>query len=177
MTRLYWHGEPVEAAAPSDPDRKPKKDRSAEARSKPLQSPSKSLQLRLERHERTLASNANEHSSLAGKSNNAASAGSTYGSLNYGDLNGTEVRPALWVSGPNPAVVASEFAEGLEGSVVVEITIDDQGNVVATQLMQGLAPAVDARVIEALQMAHFVPAKRNGVSIASKQDVYYHFPR
>jgi TonB family protein len=131
----------------------------------------------MEKHERVLAAARNERTLESGKSSNPATAGSKYGSLSDGDISGQEIRPALWTSGPNPALAADDFAQGLQGSVIVEITIDEQGNVVATSLLQGLSPAVDARVIEALQMAHFVPAKRNGVSIPSKQDVYYHFPR
>jgi TonB family protein len=176
LARLYWSNDSPDLAA-SDTKSRSKSDHEQTLRSKQLESPSKSLQLRLEKHERVIASNINDHTTDAGRNGKAATAGSQYGSLYDGDLKGSEIRPALWVAGPNPAVAASEFAEGLQGSVIVEITIDDQGNVVATQLLQGLSPAVDSRVIEALQMAHFIPAKRNGVSIPSKQDVYYHFPR
>src|SRR5581483_10882780 len=177
MARLYWSGEDRAAAAAVDESARARKEREQNVRSKQLQSPSKSLQLRLEKHERLIASTANDRTTGTGISHDAKTAGSANGSLNSGDLYGDDVRPALWVGGPNPMVAASEFAEGLEGSVVVEITIDENGNVIATHLLQGLAPAVDGRVIEALQMAHFVPAKRNGVAIASKQDVYYHFPK
>jgi TonB family protein len=176
LARLYWSSEAPDNAA-TDSGHHSKSVREQTIRSKKLDAPSKSLQLRLEKQERTLAANRNDRTSNIGRSRDAATAGSRYGSLADGDLAGTEIRPALWTFGPNPAIAASEFAEGLEGSVIVEITIDDQGNVVGTQLLQGLSSAVDARVIEALQMAHFIPAKRNGVSIASKQDVYYHFPR
>lgn len=175
LARLYWRSENTETA--SDANSSTKKDRDQTLRSKQLQTPSKSLQLRLEKHERQLASNENERALGAGKSRDAATAGSKYGSLNSGDLTGSDVRPALWVGGPNPQVAASIFAEGLDGSVIVEITIDENGKVVATHLLSGLSPEVDARVIEALEMAQFVPAKRNGVSIPSKQDVYYHFPK
>ena len=176
LTRLYWRGDVPDAAA-SDRRAYSQRDNQPAVRSKPLQTPSQSLQLRLEKNERILAANREDHVSKGGVNPRAATAGSQYGSLAYGDITGSEVRPALWTSGPNPAIAASEFAEGLEGSVIVEITIDEQGNVVATQLLQGLSQAVDSRVIEALQMAHFTPAKKNGVSIASKQDVHYHFPR
>ena len=38
-------------------------------------------------------------------------------------------------------------------------------------------PAVDAKVLAALEKWQFTPASKNGVPIPSKQDVYYHFPR
>ncbi|ABF39681.1 TonB-like protein [Candidatus Koribacter versatilis Ellin345] len=176
FARLYLQSDNLNDIA-SEAKSSNKKVTEQNIRSKQLDNPSKSLQLKLEKHERLIASTANNDATGAGKNRAAATAGSTYGSLYSGDLTGPEVRPALWISGPNPAVAASEFAEGLEGSVIVEITIDDEGNVVATHLIQGLSGPVDGRVIEALQMAHFIPAKRNGVSIPSKQDVYYHFPR
>ena len=62
-----------------------------------------------------------------------------------------------------------------EGSVVVEITIDDKGNIVQKTILQSLGPLVDAKVLAALENWHFSPATRNGVAIPSKQDVYYHF--
>lgn len=176
LARLYWSSD-AQALASAKTNSKSSQKHEQTVRSKALQTPSRSQQIRLEKQERTLAANNAERATTAGRSRDAATAGSRNGSLAEGDLVGSEVRPALWIAGPNPAIAASEFAEGLEGSVIVEITIDEQGNVVATQLLQGLSPAVDARVIEALQIAHFVPAKRNGVAIASKQDVYYHFPR
>lgn len=176
LARLYIKSDRL-AEAVASADGKKKTDAQQTLRSKRIENPSKSEQLRMEKHERVLAAVRDEHSVNAGKAPDAATAGSTYGSLTYGDITGSEVRPALWVGGPNPEVAASEFAEGLAGSVVVEITIDDQGNVVHTELLQSLAPAVDTQVIAALQAAHFIPAKRNGVSIPSKQDVYYHFPR
>ena len=44
-------------------------------------------------------------------------------------------------------------------------------------VLQSLGPAVDERVLAALEKWHFTPASKNGVPIPSKQDVYYHFPR
>lgn len=173
--RLYWSGEDQGALLSSAKASKDTRDQNV--RSKKLESPSKSPQIRLEKNRPLIAALNNDRAVNSGKSKDAATAGQKYGTSYYDMLVGPEVRPALWVGGPNPAVVASEFAEGLEGSVIVEITIDDHGTVVATQLIQGLSSAVDAKVIEALQMAHFIPAKRNGTPIASKQDVYYHFPR
>jgi TonB family protein len=174
--RLYWSNDAPGLTSNSEAS-KSKQQRETTIRSKKLEAPSNSPQIRLERHERVLAATRNDRTLDTGKSSNPATAGSTYGTLSEGAVTGSEVRPALWISGPNPALAAEDFAQGLEGSVIVEITIDDQGNVVATSLLQSLSPAVDARVIEALQMAHFIPAKRNDISIPSKQDVYYHFPR
>jgi len=102
-------------------------------------------------------------------------AGSLYGSLSYGTLTGPEIRPALPVVHPDP-VFGSDTA-AVQGDVIVEITIDEQGTIVQKIVLQSLGPAVDDRVLAALEKWHFTPASKNGVPIPSKQDVYYHFPR
>jgi TonB family protein len=102
-------------------------------------------------------------------------AGSLYGSLSYGTFVGPEIRPALPIVSPDP-VFGSDTA-GITGDVIVEITIDEQGTIVQKSVIQSLGPAVDERVLAALEKWHFTPASKNGVPIPSKQDVYYHFPR
>lgn len=103
-------------------------------------------------------------------------AGNPYGSLSYGTLTGPDVRPALPVFFPDPVVDISEVPGG-QGDVVVEITIDDQGNVVQENLVRGLSQSIDQRVMASILRWHFRPATKNSVPMASKQDVYYHFPR
>jgi TonB family protein len=102
-------------------------------------------------------------------------AGSLYGSLSYGTLTGPEIRPALPVVSPDP--VFGSDASGIEGDVIVEIVIDETGAIVQKVVLHSLGPAVDNRVLAALENWHFAPASKNGVPIPSKQDVYYHFPR
>ena len=102
-------------------------------------------------------------------------AGSLYGSLSYGTLTGPEIRPALPIVSPDP-VFGSDVIS-IEGDVIVEITIDEQGAIVQKVVIHSLGPAVDGRVLAALEKWHFTPASKNGVPIPSKQDVYYHFPR
>jgi protein TonB len=115
-------------------------------------------------------------SSLASKAPEAAPlAGAPYGSLASGPATGSEVRPALPLRTLDPVIAESEL-EGLEGSVIIEITIDDAGRIVQKSVIQGLTPAVDNKVMAALDSWTFRPATRDGVPISSKQDVYYHFP-
>jgi TonB family protein len=104
-----------------------------------------------------------------------SAAGTPYGSLTYGTYTGPEVRPALPIASPDP-VFGSE-AGNIQGDVIIEITIDEQGAIVQKLVLHSLGPAVDDKVLAALEKWHFVPASRNGVPIPSKQDVYYHFPR
>ncbi len=100
-------------------------------------------------------------------------AGAPYGSQGPGF--GDEVRPALPVYALDPVVDPNELPGHVEGSIVVEITIDEQGNIVQKTVLQSLGPAIDTKVLAALENWHFRPATRNGIAIPSKQDVHYHF--
>jgi TonB family protein len=117
-----------------------------------------------------------DQTSAPGQAAQARPAGSPLGTVLEGPLTGEEVRPALPVLSPDPHVAADELGS-LQGDVIVEVTIDEKGNIVQKVVVQSLAPAIDSKVLEALDNWRFRPATRNGVAIASKQDVYYHFPR
>jgi periplasmic protein TonB len=110
------------------------------------------------------------------KQTNANEAGSEQGSGYDGPVNGDEVKPALPVAFQDLKIPRSELPTGVQGDVVVEITIDAQGAVVEEKLLQGLGHGVDERVIAVLRDWHFHPATRNGVAIPSKHDVHFHFP-
>ncbi len=117
-----------------------------------------------------------DQTSAPGQAAKASPAGSPLGTVLEGPLSGEEVRPALPVVSPDPHVAPDELGS-LQGDVIVEVTIDEKGNIVQKVVVQSLAPAIDGKVLEALENWRFRPATRNGVAIASKQDVYYHFPR
>lgn len=117
-----------------------------------------------------------DQTSAPGQIAQARAAGSPLGTVLEGPLTGEEVRPALPVLSPDPHVAADELGS-LQGDVIVEVTIDEKGNIVQKVVIQSLTPAIDGKVLEALENWRFRPATRNGVAIASKQDVYYHFPR
>jgi len=101
-------------------------------------------------------------------------AGLPYGTLNRGPLFGDEVRPALPVATSDPVAYPWELPD-LEGNVVVEITIDERGEIVSKTVLQSLGPKLDERVLHALENWRFHPATRNGAPIASKQDAIFHF--
>ena len=116
----------------------------------------------------------NELSALSRK--DGPPAGSLYGSLSVGSFYGSEIRPALPVVSPDPAL-DPEVAHTTSGDIVVEVTIDEAGNIVEKKIIQSLGPSIDPIVMATLERWHFMPATKNGVPIPSKQDVYYHFPR
>jgi len=76
----------------------------------------------------------------------------------------------------DPIIRRSELPAGVEGNVMIEITIDDAGNITGMQVRQSLGYGVEEKCIAALQGWRFRPATRDGVAIASKQYVYFHIP-
>ena len=105
---------------------------------------------------------------------NPLQAGSEQGSLPDGPTVGFVREPALPVIGPD--VPRSSLPAGIQGDVIVEITIDTQGNVAETRVLQSLGPEVDDKVVATLHTWHFRPATTDGVANVSKQDVHFHFP-
>jgi TonB family protein len=103
-----------------------------------------------------------------------ALAGSPYGTLINGAATGDEIRPALPVQTVDPVAYPWELPN-MEGNVVVEITIDERGEIVNKAVLQSMGPKLDQKALAALSGWHFHPATRNGVAIASKQDAVFHF--
>lgn len=102
-------------------------------------------------------------------------AGSPYGSLSDGATAGEEIRPALPAVTVEPRVNPEDLVGISEGNVVIEITIDESGAIVSKAVVHSMGPAIDGKVLAALESWRFRPATRDGVPIPSKQDVVYHF--
>jgi TonB family protein len=105
-----------------------------------------------------------------------ASGGSPWGRAPGSPLTGDEVVPALPEVFPDPPVARADLPAGVEGDVIVEVTIDAQGNVVETKLLQGIGYGVEQKVLAVLQRWHFRPAMRDGGTIASQHIVHFHYP-
>ena len=105
-----------------------------------------------------------------------ARGGSPWGRVPGSPLTGDEVMPALPEVFPDPPVSRADLPSGVEGDVIVEVTIDAQGNVVETKLLQGIGYGIEQKVLSVLQRWHFRPAMRDGVTIASQHIVHFHYP-
>ena len=106
----------------------------------------------------------------------APSAGSPNGQSNSGPLAGWGAQPALPLKFPDPQVHPSELPPGVTGDVVVEVTIDVAGNIVSKKVLQSIGYGIDEKCLAVLQNWRFRPATMNGMPIASRQDVHFHFP-
>jgi TonB family protein len=135
------------------------------------------IHLRRTKHLRKLApSSPKAATELAQTPAEPAPAGSPSGSLLQGSFNGSEARPALPVVFPDPMISRSDLPAGVEGTEVVEVTIDRQGNVTETRVLQSLGSSVDEKVLAAVRSWRFTPATVDGMAIASRQDVHFHLP-
>lgn len=104
-----------------------------------------------------------------------ARAGTPLGSLATGPGAGIEAKPAIPLLFPDPAIYPWQL-KGMQGDVVVEITIDEQGNVTTTKVLQSFQQDIDEKVIATLKGWRFRPASMDGIAISSRQDVHFHFP-
>ncbi|HWC18094.1 MAG TPA: energy transducer TonB, partial [Terriglobales bacterium] len=106
----------------------------------------------------------------------APAMGSPNGDSNAGKVYGYGAFPALPIKFPDPHVSASELPPGVTGDVIVEVTIDVAGNIVGKKVLQSIGYGIDEKVLAVLENWRFRPATVNGMPVASRQDVHFHFP-
>jgi TonB family protein len=116
----------------------------------------------------------NEKTATLSKLGHGAAAGLPYGSLPGGPVYGNEIRPALPIATSDPVVFPWQRPES-EGKVVIEITIDERGEIVRKTVLQSLGSMIDNQCLAALENWHFRPATQNGAPIPSKQDAIFPF--
>lgn len=108
------------------------------------------------------------------KLGHGSTAGPRYGSLPGGPIYGDEIRPALPVETSDPVIYPWERPDN-EGKVVIEITIDERGEITHETVLQSMGSEIDNKCLAALERWRFQPATKNGVPIASKQDAIFPF--
>jgi TonB-like protein len=108
------------------------------------------------------------------KQGHGAQAGLPYGTLAGGPFFGDEIRPALPVATSDPVVYPWQLP-ATAGNEVIEITIDERGEIVRKVVLQSLGPEIDSKCLAALENWRFRPAIQNGTAIPSKQDAVFPF--
>jgi TonB family protein len=106
----------------------------------------------------------------------APAMGSTNGNSDVGPVFGIAANPALPLAFPDPKIRASDLPPGVTGDVIVEVTIDTAGNIVKKKVLQSIGYGIDEKVLAVLEGWRFRPATYNGLPVASRQDVHFHFP-
>jgi len=100
---------------------------------------------------------------------NAAQGGDALGSGN--------VTVALATFFPAPKPDLTQLPHGTRGDVMVDVTIDEQGKIVDTQVAQSMGDGIDQIVLTTIQTWTFKPATKDGVAVPSQQELLFHYER
>lgn len=78
---------------------------------------------------------------------------------------------------PRPEPDLSTLAQGAGGDVVLDATIDSDGKITQLQVTRSLGASIDKTVIATVQQWTFSPATKDGVPVASEQEILFHYER
>src|ERR1700722_18027537 len=151
VTRLYWPSKTPDESNQSSSDQATQRYRHQRLSHDKLTWTAQSKPPKLQAPNNQLA-RTNEQDNSTSQTLSAlghgAQAGALYGTLNNGPFSGNEI---------------------------IEITIDERGEIVRKTVLQSLGPDIDDKCLAALENWHFRPATRNGTAIMSKQDAIFPF--
>jgi periplasmic protein TonB len=82
---------------------------------------------------------------------------------------------ALTTFSPSPAPDLSVLPHGVQGDVIVDVTIDPNGKVAELAVLHTLGYGIESSVIGTLKTWTFRPATKDGTPIASVQELHFHF--
>jgi periplasmic protein TonB len=85
------------------------------------------------------------------------------------------VQIALTTYSPSPTPDLSVLPHGIQGDVVVDVTIDPNGKVADLAVLHTLGYGIESSVIGTLKTWMFHPATKDGTPIASVQELHFHF--
>jgi TonB family protein len=88
-----------------------------------------------------------------------------------------QIQSAQPVFTPDPPILHGNFPDPARGKdVVLEIVISEQGTVVAAEVVQPIGYGLEEAIVQGLSQWVFIPAKVNGIAVASRQQLLFHFP-
>jgi protein TonB len=84
---------------------------------------------------------------------------------------------ALVVVHPPPHPDLTQLPAGTGGDVIVDVVIDETGRIAKFTVTHGLGHGIDETVLATIQQWTFQPATRNGIPVASEQELLFHYQR
>jgi periplasmic protein TonB len=90
-------------------------------------------------------------------------------------LGSEDIQIALTTYSPSPKPDLSRLPRGAQGEVVLDVTIDPAGQVSDLQILATLGYGIDGAVVETVRTWKFSPAIRDGVPVASVQELHFHY--
>lgn len=106
-----------------------------------------------------------------------ATASSPNASSGVDALGDGDTTVALVVAHPSPRPDLSQLPSGTSGDVIVDVVIDKDGRIAKSTMMRGLGHGIDQTVLATIQQWTFQPATRNGIPVASEQELLFHYVR
>jgi protein TonB len=97
---------------------------------------------------------------------------STSGSDSWGQ---DSIQIALTTYSPSPVPDLSVLPHGVQGDVIVDVTIDPSGKVSDLALLHTLGYGIESSVLGTLKTWLFHPATKDGTPVASIQELHFHF--
>lgn len=95
----------------------------------------------------------------------------------YGFYPGHDYKLAVQTAGDIPVIPADLVPPHFQQYVIVEVTIDTQGQVAEARIVAGIVdPSIQQTLLTAIRDFKYVPAKRDGVPIPSQRDIVIHIP-
>ncbi len=85
------------------------------------------------------------------------------------------VEIALTTFSPSPKPDLSALPHGVQGDVVVDVTIDPHGKVADLAVLHTLGYGIESSVIGTLKTWTFRPATKDGTPVTSVQELHFHF--
>jgi protein TonB len=77
---------------------------------------------------------------------------------------GGEIRPPTKLSDARPQYPSEALAAGIQGVVILEVTVNESGNVTNPRILRSI-PLLDEAAIEAVRQWQFTPSMLNGQTI------------
>jgi protein TonB len=75
----------------------------------------------------------------------------------------------------SPQPDLSLLPRGVSGDVVLDVTIDTEGKIVALKKLSGVGYGIDENVIATVQAWVFHPATKDGTPVVSEQELHFHY--
>ncbi len=102
----------------------------------------------------------------------SATPDATSGSDSWGS---GSIQIALTTFSPSPKPDLSALPRGMQGDVVVDVTIDPSGKVADLAVLHTIGYGIESSVIGTLKTWTFRPATKDGTPIASVQELHFHY--
>jgi protein TonB len=104
----------------------------------------------------------------------AAAPDSSSGSDSWG---AGAIQIAFTTYSPSPAPDLSAIPYGVQGDVIIDVTIDSNGRVTDLTVLHTIGYGVETSVMNTLKTWTFRPATKDGTPIASVQELHFHYGR